>query len=115
MSDNLKANVIFDNGGGVKLKLDNGEVKYCHHYINPKLAAHDFCDFIKIDGVDLDWWDGNFQSEDFEVSQEDINNGCYKVYDIDDVKNNLNKEVDDFDWRNEQAFFEILIDEDKNA
>ena len=103
MRKTRKAKVIFDNGGGITLQLNN---EYAHYYQDYQDAAEDYC--LYQSGVGLEDWDGNDKELlNFIPDQESVRNGGYKVYDQDDIKNLLKQ--DNVSWHNKANFAIALL------
>lgn len=104
MTNQLKAIVIFDNGGGTTLQL--GEA-FAHHYDIAEQAANDYKEYIATGTTE--GWEGNEEGLiDFEPEQSEIKNGGYYVMNIDDINAAVNEE--DFEgWgRNVDEFIGAL-------
>lgn len=72
--------VIFDNGGGATLQLG----KFAHYYQDMSQSAEDVAVYLK-DG-NTDGWDGYEEdAAELNPSYEDIRNGGYRVYCLDDI------------------------------
>ena len=71
---------IFDNGGGITLKLGT----FAHHYQDVEQAARDWKSYSE--NPDTSDWEGHEDdSAECDPSQDEIRNGGYRVLDADDI------------------------------
>jgi len=122
----MNIEIIFDNGGGATLQdRDNN---YMHYYQNMDQLANDVID-LKDGGTTLDW-DGNEFEEYLQIqkdnaedpdeieeddifidpSYDDIRNGGYRVFTIEDLLDYAkNIDIDDISWGNIRDTVQALI------
>ena len=92
----LKINyaIIFDNGGGVTLQLN----EFAHHYACMDQAADDLKGYLK-DQNTSEWEGHEPEALECDPTDEDINNGGYRVYnDVSSIKKGTG-------WANIDEFF----------
>ena len=103
-----KLQIVFDNGGGVTLQTSDG---YAHYYQDMRLAAVDAMAFA--DSGSTDGWDGNDPDALINHTHDQINNGGYRVYDQDDVRDYMHVRIDEDDdnqsWQNIRDFFGNIL------
>lgn len=103
MRKTRKAQVIFDNAGGITLQLNS---EYAHYYQDHEKAAEDYC--LYQSGAGLEDWEGHEEELlNFMPEQESIKYGRYSVYDEKDIKDLLKK--DNTCWHNETTFATVLL------
>ena len=105
------AQVVFDNAGGITLQLDD----YAHTY-------HDDVDQVACDlrawmsSGTTDTWDGDDEDADFEVGDDDIRNGGYRVVDlygidtVEDLRDEILSDVTLDGWGNAQDLARALAE-----
>jgi len=100
MKKYLTGTLIFDNGGGLTLQLNNS---YAHWYQNMAQAAEDLKVFLK-DG-NTEGWDGH-EEESMELNPDydQIQNGGYRVYSLKDIASMTEEEYVDSGWGNVRDF-----------
>jgi len=100
MKKDLTGKLIFDNGGGLTLQLNN---KYAHWYQNMNQAAEDLKAYLEDENTE--GWDGHEQSElELVPEDEQIRNGGYRVRSIEDIISMTEEEYMDDPWGNIQDF-----------
>jgi hypothetical protein len=98
---NLQGQIIFDNGGGVILRLP----QYSHYYSYAPDAAEDFITYITDETVD--GWEGNEeQLKDFEPS--DVEKDGYRVYTISQIVDLIKSKKENTGWTNIDMFCTTL-------
>jgi len=81
MTNKLTGTLLFDNGGGLTLQLNNS---YAHWYQNMDQAAEDLISYISEGNTD--GWDGHEEDELQLIPTDDqIQNGGYRVYSMEDI------------------------------
>jgi len=100
MKKDLTGTLIFDNGGGLTLQLNN---TYAHWYQNMNQAAEDLKAYIK--DKNTEYWDGN-EEESMELNPQydQIQNGGYRVYSLEDIVFITEEEYMDSGWGNVRDF-----------
>lgn len=99
-NEELTGKLIFDNGGGLTLQLNNS---YAHWYQNIEQAAEDLKTYIE-DG-NTEGWEGHEESEmELNPQYDQIQNGGYRVYSIYDIISMTKDEYMENSWGNVQDF-----------
>lgn len=108
MSKTNQITIICDNGGGTTLQVvsDSG-YRYQHTYDD---AAHIATDIkASLAGENPAGWDGNEAEGDdaswMEPTGDEIRNGGYRVYDVDDIKG---LDAENCSWRNARELHAAL-------
>jgi len=102
----LKVTAIFDNAGGMILKLGN---KWAQYYDGKEIwrAAEDYKAYMQTGNTDD--WDGHEpEALEFEPTQESIRNGGYKVMDQDDITEAIADPDFNTPWYNIAEFINYL-------
>jgi len=95
-----KGTLIFDNGGGLTLQLNNS---YAHWYQNMNQAAEDLKVYIKEGNTE--GWEGHEESEmELNPQYDQIQNGGYRVFSIEDIIAMSKDEYTDTGWGNIRDF-----------
>jgi len=95
MDKEIDTTLIFDNGGGVTLRLDG---KWAHWFDNMEQAANNYLLYME-NGITNDW-EGHEQDElDFGWSIDDIRNNSYRIYFHEDILKEIANE-DSTGWEN---------------
>jgi len=99
MTNKLKVTAIFDNGGGLTLKLGT---EYAHYYTDMAQAAADYKKYQKKGNTE--GWEGH-EVESMELEYEDIKNGGYYKMDEEDIEKAI---MDDeyYFWINSTDFID---------
>jgi len=100
MEKQLTGTLIFDNGGSLTLQLNN---TYAHWYQNMNQAAEDLKAYIK-DG-NTEGWDGHEEDQlELDPEYEQIQNGGYRVYSLEDIIAMTEEEYVNSGWGNVRDF-----------
>jgi len=89
---------IFDNAGGITLQLGN----FAHYYNNPDQAARDYHDYM-VDGTAEGWEGHEEESLELNPTQDEINNGGYRVYSHSEIIDEVNSD-ETTGWHNIDEF-----------
>jgi len=100
MKKDLIGTLIFDNGGGLTLQLDG---TYAHWYQNMEQATEDLKAYIEEGNTE--YWDGH-KEESMELNPDynQIQNGGYRVYSMEDIISMTEEEYMDSGWGNVRDF-----------
>lgn len=107
MTKEINATVIFDNGEGITLQLENTWAHYYGGYDGyVKHAAEDYKAYL--DTGDTEGWEGHEEDAlELDPSYDDIRNGGYRIFTDTDIADLL--EQDEIDnWGNVEDFCEAL-------
>jgi len=100
MKKDLNGKLIFDNGGGLALQLNN---IYAHWYQNMSQAAEDLK--VYLEEGNTEHWDGHEEeSMELDPDYEQIQNGGYRVYSMEDIVSMSKEEYMDSGWGNVRDF-----------
>ena len=99
MKNQLKAKIILDNGGGITLQLGTN---FAHHYDNAEQSVRDYKEYIA--NGNTDGWEGNEEEAFFDPEYEEIRNGGYKVFDMEDIEKAVADEDFEGGWHNIDKF-----------
>jgi len=78
----LKVVAIFDNGGGLVLKLGDS---YAHYYQNMGQASED-CNEYLIEGNATDFEGNEEDALNFEADEDNLRNGGLAILNLDEIK-----------------------------
>jgi hypothetical protein len=99
----MRGTIVFDNGGGVTIQNNDHDNPYQHHYL---CGGDQVATDIKalLDGDDMTMWDDNEWDLEYgflSPSYDDIRNGGYRDYTIDEFVRMVRAgELDDVCWYN---------------
>jgi hypothetical protein len=99
---NINIKAVFDNGGGLTLKLGN---YFCHYYNDMEVAAND-CIMYSQYGNTNRWENG--KDEEIDPTPEQIANGSYKVFTFKDLQFAINNNYKS-GWENIDSFIKALL------
>ena len=97
-----KAQVIFDNGGGITMQFG----AWAHHYHDPKQAATDYATYLA-DGNTNGWEGHEDAAAELNPEFDEIRNGGYRVCDIGDIEAMLASD-EHTGWYNIDQFISAL-------
>ena len=101
--------VIFDNGGGITINAhysNGGDGNFCHYYDNAKQATDDVKQLL--DGESTATWDGHDENAMLDLTNEQIRNGCYRIFDGNEITAQIATKEIESSWINVNHFFRAL-------
>lgn len=97
--------IVFDNGGGITLQLPG----FCHHYDNAEQCAEDIKSWLEVASEDeVEDWEGNEEDAVFEPTYDQIRNGGYRVWMVEDFVGASIERITNESWGNIQDLYAEL-------